>query len=58
MNQTEMKLNISLTITETNTVLRALGMLPYNDVAQLIQSIKTQGDQQVAQSATPATPTE
>ena len=40
-------IKIELTIEETNQVLRALGGLPYNEVALLITKIKNQGDPQV-----------
>lgn len=40
-------IKIELSVDETNLVLRALGSFPFNEVANLINKIKAQGDPQV-----------
>ncbi|MEM7038818.1 MAG: hypothetical protein AAF570_17690 [Bacteroidota bacterium] len=40
-------LNIRLSIQEANTILSALGQMPYLRVAQLIESIRAQADGQL-----------
>jgi hypothetical protein len=40
-------LNLKVNVDETNLVLKALSTMPYNEVANLIYSIKSQGDQQM-----------
>lgn len=44
----EQILNISLTVSEVNYVLSALGQRPFVEVSALITKIKTQGDAQCA----------
>ena len=41
------KLNIQLSINEANTILRALGNMPYLQVAGLIQTIQNQANGQL-----------
>jgi hypothetical protein len=43
-NQT---INLTLTVNETNMILRSLGKHPFEEVAALIQKIKTQGEKQI-----------
>jgi len=40
-------LRLDLTISEVNVVLRALGRHPFDEIAQLITKIKTQGESQL-----------
>ena len=42
-------INLSLTIDETNTVLTALGKMPYEDVFQLIGKVQEQAQSQLQQ---------
>lgn len=42
-----MEINIKLTLEQANTVLMALGELPYSKVDGLISSIKKQGQEQI-----------
>lgn len=44
----EVKLNLELTVAETNVILRSLGKHPFDEIAALIQKIKTQGETQIA----------
>mgnify|MGYP003345836719 CR=1 FL=1 len=46
-----MALRLELEVAEINTILRALGRQPFDDVVTLISKIKKQGDDQVAQQA-------
>lgn len=52
----EPTVKIELTVTETNLILRSLGKHPFDEIAALIQKIKTQGEAQLAelQAATEA----
>ena len=47
----EPKLNIALTVAETNFVLQALAELPFKTVSGLIVNIKTQADDQLKPAA-------
>lgn len=40
-------LNLQLTVAETNVVLASLGKHPFDEIAALINKIKTQGEAQV-----------
>jgi len=42
-------IKLELTIEETNTILRSLGQHPFQEIANLIGKIKSQGDPQVAE---------
>ena len=44
------KVKLELTIQEINTILQALGNGPFVQVADLIQKIKTQAEEQIAKS--------
>jgi len=46
-----MAFKLRLEVAEINTILRALGRQPFDDVVTLISKIKKQGDDQVAQQA-------
>jgi hypothetical protein len=43
-------MKLELTIQEINTILQALGNGPFVQVADLIQKIKTQAEEQIAKS--------
>jgi hypothetical protein len=52
-------LQFTLTIDETNLILRALGNLPYMEVHQLIQKIHAQATEQMnGNSVSPANPSD
>lgn len=44
MDQT---IKLEVTVNETNAILRLLGKQPYDEVAELIQKIKQQGESQL-----------
>jgi len=46
MDQTSV--NIAMTVANWNTVMKALGELPFKDVADIIMIIKTQAEAQLA----------
>lgn len=41
-------INLTLTVAEVNVILRSLGKHPFEEIAQLIQRIKDQGESQLA----------
>lgn len=41
-------LNLQLTVTEINVILKSLGKHPFEEIAALIAKIKQQGDKQIA----------
>jgi hypothetical protein len=43
-----MNITLDLTVDEVNVVLRCLGKHPFDEIAQLIGKIKTQGEEQIA----------
>ena len=45
----EATLNIELTVSEVNVILRSLGKHPFEEIAALIQKIKQQGEIQLAE---------
>lgn len=49
-------MTLTLTLQDVNLVLQALGAAPYAQVAELVQTIRTQAQAQLAQE--PPTPTE
>ena len=49
-----LKVKIELTVIECNVVLNALVARPYGEVADLISSIKLQGERAVAEASAPA----
>ena len=53
----EPSVNIELTVTEVNTILRVLGKHPFDEIAALIGKIKSQGDAQLAALAPAETET-
>lgn len=52
------RINLELTVAEVNVILRSLGKHPFEEIAALIQKIKSQGETQLAelQAAAPAEP--
>lgn len=42
-------LNLELTVTEVNVILRTLGKHPFDEVAALVSKIKGQGEAQIAE---------
>jgi hypothetical protein len=44
-------IKLELSIQEVNTILRTLGKHPFDEVVQLINKIKSQGDPQAAELA-------
>ena len=46
MNQTSV--NIAMTVAQWNVVMKALGDMPFKDVADIIMSVKTQAEAQLA----------
>lgn len=57
----QQNLNLTLTVAEINVILRSLGKHPFEEIAQLIQKIKAQGEVQLAEiekTAKEATPAE
>lgn len=48
----EPTLTINLTVNEVNVILRSLGKHPFEEIAQLIQNIKEQGEAQLTSSST------
>lgn len=42
-------LNLELTVSEINVILRSLGKHPFDEVVALIQKIKDQGESQLAE---------
>ena len=53
MDQTSV--NIAMTVANWNIVMKALGDLPFKDVADIIMSIKTQAEIQLAPKPTEET---
>jgi len=45
-----MAINITLTLSQWNLVLNALGQRPFAEVNEIISAIKVQGDQAVAET--------
>lgn len=56
MDPLEKPINLTITAREVNTILRALGALPFGEIAELIGKIKTQGDAQFAPPQAEAPP--
>jgi Ca2+-binding EF-hand superfamily protein len=50
------QIKLELTIDEVNTILRSLGQHPFEQIANLINKIKAQGEPQVAELAAKAEP--
>jgi hypothetical protein len=50
-------LQLELTVAEINVILRSLGKHPFDEIAMLIQKIKSQGEAQLKEMQTEATPT-
>lgn len=50
----EVKITLELNVAEVNVILRSLGKHPFEEIAVLIQKIKTQGEAQLAQTSTEA----
>lgn len=46
-----MNIKLELTVDEVNAILRSLGKHPFEEIALLINKIKTQGEPQVAEMA-------
>ena len=46
-----MSLKIELEVDEVNLVLRSLGKHPFDEIANLINKIKSQGEKQLAEQA-------
>lgn len=46
-----MNIKLELTVDEVNAILRSLGKHPFEEIALLINKIKTQGEPQVAELA-------
>jgi hypothetical protein len=46
-------LTLELSVAEVNVVLRSLGKHPFDEIAQLINKIKTQGESQLTAPAEP-----
>jgi hypothetical protein len=44
-----MNIKLELTVDEVNAILRSLGKHPFEEIATLINKIKTQGEPQVAE---------
>ena len=51
-----MALKIELEVDEVNTVLRSLGKHPFDEIANLINKIKSQGEKQLVEQAQPQAP--
>lgn len=49
----EQKFTLELSLKEANTVLQALGQLPYIQVVELIENIKSQASKQLQQEPQP-----
>ena len=49
-----MNITLELTVDEVNVVLRCLGKHPFDEIAQLIGKIKTQGEEQIQKLSTAA----
>lgn len=47
----EQTITLNLTVNEVNVILRSLGKHPFEEIAQLIQNIKEQGEAQLANKA-------
>ncbi len=45
----EVKINLELSVAEVNVILRSLGKHPFEEIAALIQKIKSQGESQLAE---------
>lgn len=43
------RINLDLTVAEINVILRSLGKHPFEEIAVLIQKIKSQGEAQLAE---------
>lgn len=41
-------INLTLNVAEVNVILRSLGKHPFEEIAQLVQKIKDQGESQLA----------
>lgn len=50
----EPTVKIEMSVNEVNTILRVLSKHPFEEVFSLIQKIKSQGEQQLAQITAPA----
>ena len=46
-----MDINLTLKVEEVNVILASLGKHPFDQIANLVQKIKAQGEPQVAQAA-------
>lgn len=49
MENQDVAIKIDLTVNEVNVILRSLGKHPFEEIAALIQKIKTQGEAQLAE---------
>ncbi len=47
------ELKLTLTVNETNLILKALGNMPFNQVTELVGKIHTQAQQQLAGTEEP-----
>lgn len=55
MENQDVAIKIDLTVNEVNVILRSLGKHPFEEIAALIQKIKTQGEVQLAELQPPKT---
>jgi len=49
MNESEIELNITLTVADVNAILASLGKHPFEDIFALITKIREQGEAQLAE---------
>lgn len=49
MEEQQAQLNLELSVAEVNVILRSLGKHPFEEIAVLIQKIKSQGEAQLAE---------
>lgn len=49
MDPNTQNVTLTMTVLEANTVLRALGRLPYEEVVTVVQKVKEQGESQIAE---------
>lgn len=49
MSAQDLVVNLELTVNEVNVILRSLGKHPFEEIAALVQKIKSQGDTQLAE---------
>ena len=55
MENQDVAIKLDLTVNEVNVILRSLGKHPFEEIAALIQKIKTQGEAQLAELQPPKT---